>query len=377
MNKSQRGQSVDSLFLGKEPSFLTEDSLEGSARKMAIIQCVNHYNYLYKSKDNVAVCLKWATTNMSKDIAKKLKLAPAVYYSNSFTSLIRMSKRGWVLSTSETKMIKDGIKRAISKTPAGAKAVVKKADQVVMINPQERLIAKIDSTIITDLDHFEDEWISKVTANKYDIFKKASEFGLNGAKIKGPVTLWVSERLEELQKAVSKKVGDVDYVEAYSHIKPAQLRTRIKVLKDILVDLDSLVLSAKATRKSRKPKLITSEKQVSKMNYKTVDNDYKVSSFSPVDIIGAHFLMVFNTSNRTVTEYNTTRVEGFQVKGSTLLHFDVADSRSNRLRNPEEFLKICLKKTPKQISKAGKALTTKSSVPTGRFNKHMILLRVK
>jgi hypothetical protein len=78
-----------------------------------------------------------------------------------------------------------------------------------------------------------------------------------------------------------------------------------------------------------------------------------------------------------ITEYNKKRVEGFQVKGSTLLHFDVEDSRTKRVRNPDEFIKICLTKTPKQITKAGLALKTKVIVPSGRFNNHMILLRVK
>tara|TARA_R110000823_G_scaffold71747_1_gene165313 strand:+ start:591 stop:1721 length:1131 start_codon:yes stop_codon:yes gene_type:complete len=376
MSKAKRGNTIDGMYLGKEPSF-TLDDLQGNDRKMAILECVNYYNYKYKCKDNVSVCLQWATDNMSKELGKKLKAAPAVYLSNSFTSLIRMTKRGWTLSTAEEKMIVDGIMRAISLTAVDPDEPVAKEVAVVRINPQQRLVAKIANTLLTDLDQFEDEWIAKITSNKYDIFKKAAEFGLSGVKIKAPVTDWVNERLIELQKAVSKNEADEEYVEAYRHIKPAQLRARITVLNNVLIDLDSLVLSSKATRKSRKPKSVTSEKQVAKLNYKTVDNDYKVSSFSPVDIIGAHFLMVLNTSNRQITEYNTTRVEGFQVKGSTLLHFDPADSRTNKLRNPDEFIKICLKKTPKQISKAGKALSTKASVPTGRFNKHMILLRVK
>jgi len=376
MSKAKRGNTIDGMYLGKEPSF-TLDDLQGNDRKMAILECVNYYNYKYKCKDNVSVCLQWATDNMSKELGKKLKAAPAVYLSNSFTSLIRMTKRGWTLSTAEKKMIVDGIMRAISLTAVDPDEPVAKEVTMVRINPQQRLVTKIANTLLTDLDQFEDEWIAKITSNKYDIFKKAAEFGLSGVKIKAPVTDWVNDRLIELQKAVSKNESDEEYVEAYRHIKPAQIRARITVLNNVLIDLDSLVLSSKATRKSRKPKSVTSEKQVAKLNYKTVDNDYKVSSFSPVDIIGAHFLMVLNTSNRQITEYNTTRVEGFQVKGSTLLHFDPADSRTNKLRNPDEFIKICLKKTPKQISKAGKALSTKASVPTGRFNKHMILLRVK
>ena len=63
------------------------------------------------------------------------------------------------------------------------------------------------------------------------------------------------------------------------------------------------------------------------------------------------------------------------MKGITLLHYEADKSRSTRLRKPNEFLKICLKKTAKQLDKEWKKLTTKDSVPNGRINEHTILLK--
>ena len=52
MSKAKRGNTIDGMYLGKEPSF-TLDDLQGNDRKMAILECVNYYNYKYKCKDYV------------------------------------------------------------------------------------------------------------------------------------------------------------------------------------------------------------------------------------------------------------------------------------------------------------------------------------
>ena len=48
---------------------------------------------------------------------------------------------------------------------------------------------------------------------------------------------------------------------------------------------------------------------------------------------------------------------------------------NNKLRKPEEFLSVVLKKTPTQINKEWSQLTTKSSAANGRVNKETIILR--
>lgn len=383
MNKAARGKSIDMIYLGKERTFNVEEDFEGKDRSLALYDALGYYNYKFKSKDNSLVVVKWAMDNdYSKDDISLLKSASNMVFFNSYTTLIRISKRGWKLNKSEMGKIKAGINYAIefsrkSRAIEDAKEADPYAIVVAAITPQQRLDAKISDTIITDLDSFEDDWIQRVNTNTYDIFKRAAAYGLTGPKIKNAVIGWVEPRVAEMERAVSKKEDDADYHEAYSHLKPSAIKNRVKVLKNILLDLESLTLAGKAQRKPRKPKTISVEKQVSKMKYKLRDNDFKLASINPIDVVGAYQLLVFNTKYKTVTEYVTTRIGGFEVKGTTVLHFDTEKSRSTKLRHPDEFLKICLKKTAKQLDKEWGKLTTKNSIPNGRINEHTILLRAK
>lgn len=67
---------------------------------------------------------------------------------------------------------------------------------------------------------------------------------------------------------------------------------------------------------------------------------------------------------------------GFQISGSTIKNIDSEQSRNVRLRKPEEFIPVALKKTPKQVDVAWSKLTTKTNKPNGRLNADTILLRV-
>ncbi|MFN9906972.1 MAG: hypothetical protein ACK56F_12775, partial [bacterium] len=53
-----------------------------------------------------------------------------------------------------------------------------------------------------------------------------------------------------------------------------------------------------------------------------------------------------------------------------------ANTRSIRLRKPDEFLPIVLGSTAKQINKAWEKLTTKESKPNARIGSEVVLLRV-
>jgi hypothetical protein len=105
------------------------------------------------------------------------------------------------------------------------------------------------------------------------------------------------------------------------------------------------------------------------------NNEFKVASVNPLLIIGASRVILFNTKNKRIEEYQTDRPDGFEVKGQGLQH--VNRSRGKTLRKPEEFLPIALKKTPKQFEKEFDNLTTKEYNPNARFNDSMIILLAK
>ena len=242
----------------------------------------------------------------------------------------------------------------------------------VSISPMERLQKKISDTIMQDLLDLEDQWIEgeKVTIDLYKLFQSHSLSGSATMPVRQVVEGW----LLDYEDAYYKR--DEQAVEGYSHLKKPELNRRIKACQEMLLDLDKIQSAAKANRKVRVPKAKSADKQVAKVQYKKEDNDFKLVSINPILRVGSRRLFAFHCKERYLIEYCTQSVNGFEISGTTIKNIDSVNSRQVRLRKPDEFIPIVLKKTIKQIDSEWKKLTTKTTVPTGRINKDIILLRV-
>ena len=188
-----------------------------------------------------------------------------------------------------------------------------------------------------------------------------------------PVRQVVESWLLDYEDAYHKRCEQA--VEGYSHLKRPELNHRIKACQEMLLDLDRIKSAAKATRKTKVKQPKAADKQVSKVKYKSEDANFKLVSISPIQIIGKIRLYTFNTKSRMITEYITQSVGGFEISGTTIKNIDTVNSRTVRLRKPEEFLPGVLTKTVKQIDTEWKKLTTKTTIPNGRINSDTILLR--
>jgi len=179
---------------------------------------------------------------------------------------------------------------------------------------------------------------------------------------------------DEYRELVEKKTPDL--VEGYGHLKIKQRKEFLNILDAMVADAEKYMMSKKAVRKTRAPKVLSAFKQVEKVTYMKQSDEHKVTSVSPDQMIGAGRILLFNTKQRLLTELVSDRVGGFQMRGTTVYGWDVESSRTVRLRKPEEFLPIVLTKTPRQYDKEWEKLTTKSQVTNGRINKDTIILRV-
>lgn len=242
---------------------------------------------------------------------------------------------------------------------------------VVVLTPQQRLMIKVNQTILSELDDLEDEWINgeKTTIDLYNRFRY---HGLKGQAV-NVVREYIEGWLLDYSDAYHKKCPQA--VEGYSHLKRTELKRRMKACEDMLADCDRIKAAAKATRKVKVARPKAADKQVAKVQYKPEDREFKLVSINPIMMVGKQRLYVFNSKYRTLTEYVTEAGNGFEISGSTIKNFNKVDSRQVKLRKPEEFLALVQKKTPKQIDAAWKKLTTKTTVPNGRLNKETILLR--
>lgn len=247
------------------------------------------------------------------------------------------------------------------------------SDKVVSLSPQQRLQRKINSTIMMDLDELEDKWIDgeKASIDVYQLFKI---HGLSGSAIK-PVQSVIEGWLLDYSDAYHKRCEQA--VEGYSHLKRPELNRRIKECEKMLADLERVRDASKATRKVRVAKPVSIDKQVSKVKYKKEDNEYKIVSIPPAQVIGKMSLYVFNCKTRKLTEYITDDPKGFTIQGTSLKNFDSEKSRSLTLRKPLEQLPEIMKTTPAKRTKLLDDIKTKSSVPNGRLNDDTAILIAK
>ena len=249
--------------------------------------------------------------------------------------------------------------------------VVEDVAKIVSISPMERLQKKISDTVMQDLLDLEDQWIDgeKATIDLYKLFQSYSLSGSATLSVRKVVEGW----LLDYEDAYHKR--DEQAVEGYAHLKRPELNRRIKACQEMLLDLDKIKSAAKAVRKIRVKQPKAADKQVSKVKYLKEDLEFKLASINPIQMVGKVRLYTFNTKTRMLTEYITQSINGFEFSGTSIKNIDNVNSRTVKLRKPDEFLQLVLNKTPKQIDTEWKKLTTKTSVPNGRLNIDTILLR--
>ena len=330
-------------------------------------------------KENISLIKSFVKSNFNKADAKNILANPdynfiyaymgatAFWYLNGHPVTDRSEYWKTAIITRITDMIDSG--KAILKE----RALEKKTEiNIISLSPVQRLQNKISNTIMQDLLDLEDQWIDgeQTTIDVYALFNKHGLAGSATLVVRPVIEGWLLDYEDAYHKRCEQAV------EGYSHLKRPELNRRIKACQDMLLDLDRIKSAAKATRKTRVKQPKAADKQIKNVKYKTEDNTFKLVSIPPIQIIGKIRLYTFNTKTRMITEYITQSTNGFEISGSTIKNFDQVNSRTVKLRKPEEFLTLVQNKTPKQIDAEWNKLTTKSSVPNGRINTDTILLRV-
>lgn len=329
-------------------------------------------------KELTAITKPFVKANFSKEDAKAILANPeynfymyslhaaAIYWTNLELTLPSNYKNAINRVKEFYSELIDSGKKILEEKDAQANAT----SNIVVLTPQQRLFNKIQETIMTDLDDLEDAWIDGEEP-EFDMYTTFKKHGLSNAHI-APVLKRLEGWLLDYEDAYHKRCEQA--VEGYSHVKRPALRRRIKLIQDMIADLDRVKASAKATRKTRTPKPRAADKQVAKLKYLKDSNDFKVTSILPITIVGAMRLYVFNVKTKELTEYISNSAKGFEVKGTTLQNVD-EQSRKIKLRKPEEVLPIVQAKTIKQIDNTWQTLTTKTNSPNGRLNSDCVLLR--
>ena len=372
-----KGKGFDERGTGPEPVWDTERALTMDDKTFShhMNNSLRYYAYHYSTKDLKKNVVSWMQDNGYEkvDIDAFIK-SPAGHLGITACSLATAHKRGMPLKEDAIKFIKERIE-SVSKIvdiDADEEVVEQKVTAPAQVKTiQDRLQEKTDANL-AHFDGLVDELISgnKVDPKAFEYFKANNVPQAQLSKY----TEWAEQYVAELKEAQAGQ--DEDLAESYKHYKAADFKRMYAFFDKFDQAIDQYKQVKKQTKKARVKRAPNKEKAVSKMKYLKEDNNLKLASINPVDIIGAQELWVYNVKTRKMFKYVADDVLGpLNVKGTTVLGFNPAKSIGKTVRKPEQVLSSFMKAGKVQLRKFLDDIKAVSIPANGRINKDILLLK--
>ena len=192
-------------------------------------------------------------------------------------------------------------------------------------------------------------------------YKQEPSVGLEARNVKQ------DERTEEQQ----------DLFEAYHSFTTKEMNGMISVFDIAVSDIERWGKIKQGEKKARKPRAISVERMVKKLQYKQSDERYKLQSIDPILIPRCQMVWVFNTKTRKLTQYNAVGRNGIMVKGTTLKDYDTDISVSKTVRKPDATLSKLLNTDGKiAMRNIWNTINTTETKANGRINADTVILKV-
>jgi len=180
--------------------------------------------------------------------------------------------------------------------------------------------------------------------------------------------------LEELVEAATTK--DEQLKEGYSHLSKAQLKKITAFYQEIVSACDMLGQEAKVNRKPRAKKVVPADKLVAKLKYQKTNEQLKLVSINPADIVGAKELWVYNTKSRKLGKYVADEYKDLSIKGTSITGYNETLSVQKTLRKPEDQIKEFKAAGKVQLRKFLDDIKAVDIKLNGRINEEVLLLKV-
>jgi len=353
-----------------------EVTLDPAHYQRDLIMALNYYNTNHDDKEKK----KWFITHYAK-IDKKAAVELLKVDEQHFRHagiLARMIEGGSVLLENEMRHLTEKTETLLAQIQKRQKsqdvqdkkdaAAAKAALPSNVISIQQRMEDKAHD-VAGEIEGAIDDFI--LAGCKGDFSAKNY---LMANQVAGPIAKRVGDLFVKTSNELHEALAgdDEQLVEGYSNFTKRELKRFAEFVDTIIADCNQMVQTAKANRAPRKRKEVPAAKQVARMKYLREFAELNLKSVNPANIIGSSEVWFYNTKYRRVGVY---RAEGttLAVKGTTIIGFDIKESKAFTLRKPEEFFKgLSLGK--RALTAKMKTLTTKPSAPNGRINEETILI---
>lgn len=233
-------------------------------------------------------------------------------------------------------------------------------------------------------DEFEKVWATNGDPKQFKAYNYFASNDIPGAFMKmiiEDVNIVLDEERKGLQyrdiKPSERTDEQQDYVESFENYSKKEMQTHISWWERIIKDCELWKINKLKSRKPRKYKPPSKEKLAKKVKYKIKDDDVKLTSVDPVNIIGAHGLIVYNTKTRKLGIYEAThKHHGLSIKGTSVLNYDTDTSIQKTLRKPVEVLERVHTGGIQAFKNTLNSIKATDVKLTGRLNGETILVRV-
>lgn len=336
MASKHKTKTEEEIIWGSEPEW--SGPVSSGYYNAELSKALTWYRNISSNTDKKRWLIEWCKNNLDVDI-QLIKNIPETFL-GTLGAVCRMQAQGFVFNESDIVSLKDKILRLAGKFKNSN--VEKKSTTAI---PQKLLKDKKLSPFYTMFDLYID--------GELDSLDKIDE-------------RLTKQECNELLNHYTKQLEDIsENKDAYNNI-----RTLNKRIKAVIEEIKSYLVVTNITHVRRK-RVVTKDKQVSKLKYLNDSTEYGVVSINPEKIIGANLLLVFNTKTRQIQVYKSE--DGISVKGSTLQNVDLENSYGKTVRKPKEFLPNLTTK-----NKSLKLIDNIAAVEkwlTGRINKYCIILK--
>lgn len=361
----------------------SKDARRIKNRKILAQSRVTHEPVINDQDKDLGNVLNWYSTNsnpkeqkqyaleyynaVDPKIAKELKKLEDYNFQTFGTICRLMTREMYDPSKSTSSWFNDKLSELLVRAEKKVEVMKAVAQVKPVVTIQER-IYNAASEIAGEFD----EQIDLFTMSEYKSDFSAKNF-LSKNGVSAPVAKRVGEFFIPVRDELRDAYNGVDeqLVEGYSHISRRELKRFITFLEEICSACDQQVQNSKATRSPRKRKPLSPVKVVARVKYLKDFDELKLKSIKPMDMVGTTEIWVYNTKYKKIVRYTNTDVLG--IKGTTIVGFDVDNSKQWTLRKPEEFFKG-LSMGKRALNNAVKTIKTKPTTPNGRINENCVLL---
>jgi len=382
--KTLNPKDEDSKYYGTEPEFKEQPTVEG--RTSALSSGLRWYSRFFGRKDAKELLIQYTEFKGNTEQGKLLRKVEDSEIAMSLCWLARMNMRGLVLTDEEQTKVHNELARLtetytnpqlakVSMTSVAKEDV--KETSTNRPNVQEIMREKA-SEVAGELEGIFDEYIKDgaKASHSFKIIDEVKKKNILSQHISIISDVW-KKKLAEFSLVLEGK--DSDLVQGYAFLTKTQVKNIVKFIEQVLSELNSYISVKKTTRAPRARKPVSVEKQVSKLKYLRSFKDealkLDLTSIHPTKLHGASEAWVYDTAKRKLHHYVADEYsKTFTVKGNTILGFDTRNSEMKTLRKPTEQLKEIMGSKP-AARKYFKDIKAVSTVPNGRFNENLIILK--